>query len=74
MKSTRRFLLLLLLAVCSLLLTACYQEIDPWPETPAQTAAPIVTQAPAAAPQPTAEPEGAPSPTAPPLTQPGLNG
>ena len=61
MKRTR-LLLLLLCLLCTLLLTACYQEIDPWPEAPAQTVAP------------TAVPEATHTPTDPPLTQPGLNG
>ncbi|MBR5547288.1 MAG: hypothetical protein IKU70_09965 [Clostridia bacterium] len=46
----KRTLLLLLLAACSLLLSACYTEIDPWPEadlSSTPTNAPTATVAPA---------------------------
>ena len=46
----KRTLLLLLLAACSLLLSACYTEIDPWPEadlSSTPTTAPVVTAVPA---------------------------
>ena len=46
----KRSFLLLLLAVCCLLLSACYTEVDPWPEgdlTSTPTPAPTVTVAPA---------------------------
>lgn len=60
----KRTVLLLLLAVCCLLLTACYTENDPWPDanlnnTP--TPAPAVTIVPATdAPQPALTPEPLP--------------
>ncbi len=55
----KRTLLLLLLAACILLLTACYTEVDPWPDSnlsSAPTAAPTVTVVPATDVPPTAIP------------------
>ena len=57
----KRILLLVLMAVCCLLFTACYTEIDPWPEvnlssTSTPTPVSTVTAVPATAVPPTAVP------------------
>lgn len=67
----RRLWLLLLCAACALLLTGCYQEIDPWPEAPYATATPAVTPIPTQVPQAPSAPAATEAPT---LEQPGLNG
>lgn len=62
----RKLLLVLLLALCSILLTGCYTEIDPWPQAdslvqPQVTAQPTTVPATAVpVTQPTATPEPVP--------------
>lgn len=68
----KRSALILILLLCTLLLTACYQEVDPWPDAPSSTLAPTATPVPTQVPQSTAVPTQAP--TEPPQTQSGLNG
>lgn len=70
----KRFLLLMICLLSCLLLTACYQDNDPWPASNAPTEA-VVTAAPAndatAVPLPT---ETVPVLTPVPDSEPGLNG
>lgn len=75
----KRFLLLMICLLSCLLLTACYQDNDPWPASNAPTEA-VVTVAPeTAAPANDATAVPLPTETAPVLTpvpdsEPGLNG
>ena len=68
----KRPALILMLLLCTLLLTACYQEVDPWPEAPSATIAPTATPVPTQV--PTAVPQTTQTPADPPQTQSGLNG
>lgn len=69
----KRFLLLMICLLCCLMLTACYQDNDPWPASVPMDAAPTaaVTVAPT---QPPAEPVVyvTPMPEAEPAAQPTL--
>ena len=55
----KRTLLLLLMAICCLLFTACYTDNDPWPDanlSSTPTPAPVVTAVPATEVPPTTVP------------------